>query len=107
MSIQVKSRYYSSAGGFPIKTPKADFVVFAHLNLDLSLSKGEARPPECYVFPAAVIRLVIEVGPSGTWHKCHLKRIAWCESYREAWDLIALALREKAALKQVRSKARK
>lgn len=27
MSIQVKSRYYSTAAGFPIKTPKADFVV--------------------------------------------------------------------------------
>jgi hypothetical protein len=95
VSIQVKSRYYSNADGFPITKPKADFVVFARLNLDSAGSKKGKHPPECYVFPAATVRRVIEVGPSGKWPKCHLRRIRNVESYKEAWDLIASALKKK------------
>ncbi|MGO9265374.1 MAG: hypothetical protein ACLQBA_10925 [Candidatus Binataceae bacterium] len=36
VGLQVKSRYYRNATGFPIKEPKADFVIFAKLNLDSS-----------------------------------------------------------------------
>lgn len=93
VSIQVKSRFYLNATGFPIKEPKADFVVFARLNLDSRASKHGERPPECYVFPAAVVRRVIEVGPSGQWPKCHLSKIKNVESYKEAWTLIEQALR--------------
>jgi hypothetical protein len=95
VGIQVKSQYYRSATGFPIKEPKADFVVFAKLNLDSSTSKGGERAPDCFVFPAAVVRRVIEVGPSGQWPKCHLNRIRNVESYREAWTLIEKALKPK------------
>lgn len=95
VSIQVKSRYYSNATGFPISKPKADFIVFARLNLDSSTSKRGQRPPECFVFPAVVVRRVIEVGPSGQWPKCHLHRIRNAEVYKEAWTLIENALRRK------------
>jgi hypothetical protein len=57
--------FYRNATGFPIKEPKADFVVFARLNLDSKTSKDGERLSDCYVFPAAVVRRVIEVGPSG------------------------------------------
>jgi len=95
VSIQVKSRYYRNATGFPIARPKADFIVFARLNLDSTTSKEGERPPECYVFPAAVVRRVIEIGPSGQWPKCHLRRIRNVERYKEAWHLIAMALKLK------------
>lgn len=93
VSIQVKSRFYHNATGFPIKEPKADFVVFAKLNLDSRTSKRGERSPECYVFPAAVVRRVIEVGPSGKWPKCHVNKIKDVETYKEAWTLIYRALR--------------
>jgi hypothetical protein len=67
VSIQVKSRFYRNATGFPIKESKANFIVFTKLNLDSQKSKDGERLPECYVFPAAVVRRVIEVGPSGQW----------------------------------------
>jgi hypothetical protein len=103
VGIQVKSRYYHNATGFPIKEPKADFVVFARLNLDKSVSKDGGRAPECFVFPAAVVRRVIEVGPSGQWPKCHLNRIKNVETYKEAWSLIEKALRprRKRVIKKV------
>jgi hypothetical protein len=93
VSIQVKSRFYRNATGLPIKEPKADFVVFARLNLDSVTSKDGKRPPECYVFPAAVVRRVIEVGPSGQWPKCHLSKIKNVETYKEAWNVIESALK--------------
>jgi hypothetical protein len=95
VSIQVKSRYYRNADGFPISEPKAAFIVFARLNLDSTTSKNGVRSPECYVFPAAVVRRVIEIGPSGKWPKCHIRKIRNVESYKEAWNLIALALKKK------------
>jgi hypothetical protein len=91
----VKSRYDCNAAGFPIANPKADFIVFARLNLDSTTSKEGERSPECYVFPAGVVRRVIEIGPSGKWPKCHLRRIRNVESYKEAWHLIAKALKLK------------
>lgn len=93
VSIQVKSRFYRNATGFPIKEPKADFVVFARLNLDSRTSKDGERLPECYAIPAAVVRRVIEVGPSGQWPKCHLSKIRNVETYKEAWTLIDRALK--------------
>ena len=93
VSIQVKSRFYRNATGFPIKEPKANFIVFAKLNLDSQTSKDGERLPECYVFPAAVVRRVIQVGPSGQWPKCHLSKIKNVESYKEAWTLIDRALK--------------
>jgi hypothetical protein len=111
VSIQVKSRFYRNATGFPIKEPKSDFVVFARLNLDSSTSKDGERPPECYVFPAAVVRRVIEVGPSGQWPKCHLSKIKNVETYKEAWTLIESALKagkaKRAAVKPKRPGAKR
>ena len=95
VSIQVKSSFYRNAAGFPIKEPKASFVVFAKLNLDAQTSKDGERKPECYVFPAAVVRRVIEVGPSGQWPKCHLHKIRNVETYKEAWTHIEKALKRK------------
>jgi hypothetical protein len=95
VSIQVKSRYDTNADGFPITKPKADFVVFARLNLDPEGAKKGKTQPECYVFPATTVRRAIEVGPSGKWPKCHLRRIRDVESYKERWDLIASALKQK------------
>ena len=95
VSVQVKSSFYRNATGFPIKEPKASFVVFAKLNLDAQTSKDGERKPECYVFPAAVVRRVIEVGPSGQWPKCHLHKIRNVETYKEAWTLIEKALKRK------------
>jgi hypothetical protein len=43
VGIQVKSRYYRNANGFPIKEPKADFVVFSRLNLDSAVLVGRHR----------------------------------------------------------------
>jgi hypothetical protein len=67
--------------------------VFARLNLDSRTSKDGESLPECYVFPAAVVRRVIEVGPSGQWPKCHLSKIKNVETYKEAWTLIDRALK--------------
>lgn len=68
---QVKSRYYNNASGFPIKNPKADFVVFARLNLDTGTRKRLPLPPDCSVFPALIVKRAIEVGPSNKWHPKH------------------------------------
>ena len=95
VGIQVKSRYDRNATGFPIKEPKAEFVIFTRLNLNTHGGKTEPRAPECYVFPARVVRRAIEVGPSGTWPKCHLIRIRNVEQYREAWPLIRKALKRR------------
>lgn len=94
VGIQVKSRYDRASDGFPIRTPQADFVVFARLNLDSRTSSSEICQPDCYVFPRSVVKRAIEVGPSGKWHKCHLRRIRNVEQYREAWDLISTALKK-------------
>lgn len=90
VGIQVKSRYATASDGFPIVKPRADFVVFVRLNLDT-----KKRQPDCYIFPASVVKRAIAVGPSGKWHKCHLRRIRNVEQYREAWGLIAKALKKR------------
>jgi hypothetical protein len=110
VGIQVKSRYYSNATGFPIKEPKADFVVFARLNLDSSTARDGERAPECFVFPAAVVRRVIEVGSSGQWPRCHINKIRDVEKYREAWALIDKALKPRrisAVRKATHSRSKK
>ena len=104
VGIQVKSRYYRNATGFPIKEPKADFVVFTRLNLDAQPSLDGSRLPDCYVFPAAVVRRVIAVGPSGKWPKCHLHRIRNVETYKEAWSLIDNALKKTVPRKVIKGR---
>lgn len=107
VGIQVKSRYYSNATGFPIKEPNADFVVFTRLNLDSNAANHGKQAPECFVFPAAVVRRVTEVGPSGQWPKCHLRKIRNVERYKEAWALIANALKRRRAAPTVRGRTKK
>jgi hypothetical protein len=92
VGVQVKSRYAQNSDGFPIKATKADFVVFVRLNLD---AESDRPLPDCFVFPASVVTRGIEIPPSGKWPKCHLRRIKNVEQYREAWHLIAKALKKR------------
>jgi hypothetical protein len=88
IQVEVESGWPHSAVGCSFKKPAADFVVFARLNLD-----APGAHPDCYVLPADLVRVAIEVGPSDALQKCHLARIENFEQYRDAWHLIRAALK--------------
>lgn len=84
--IQVKSRWRTGAGGFPIKNFGCDFVVVVLLNRGSKDGKKEVLPPRYFIFPTDVI----ESAPrSKNWSKVNLKDIARHEEYEEKWHLIS------------------
>lgn len=92
--VQVKSRWRTGAGGFPIKNFGCDFVVVVLLNRGSKDGKKEVLPPRYYVFPVHVI----ESAPrSKDWGKVNLKDIPNYEEYEEKWHLISEFLGESNA----------
>lgn len=83
--IQVKSRWRTGAGGFPIKNFDSDFVVVVLLNRGSKDGKKEVLPPRYFVFPIDVIKAAPR---SENWSKISLKDIADFESYENKWALI-------------------
>ena len=84
--IQVKSRWATKAGGFPIKNFDCDFVVVVLLNRGSKDGKKEVLPPEYFVIPAAVVKQACRTDTS--WSKVLLKDINNLEQYREKWSLV-------------------
>lgn len=94
--VQVKSRWRTGAGGFPIKNFNCDFVVVVLLNRGSKDGKKEVMPPKYFVFPVAVV----ESAPrSENWGKVNLRDISGYEEYEEKWHLIADFLLDKNAQK--------
>jgi hypothetical protein len=92
--VQVKSRWRTGAGGFPINNFGCDFVVVVLLNRGSKDGKKEVLPPKYYVFPVGVI----ESAPrSKDWGKVNLKDIPCYEEYEEKWHLISEFLGESNA----------
>ena len=84
--IQVKSRWRTGAGGFPIKNFSCDFVVVVLLNRGSKDGKKEVLPPKYYIFPVKVI----EKAPrSDNWGKVQLRDIPNLEEYEDQWQLIS------------------
>ena len=87
--IQVKSRWRTGAGGFPIKNFNCDFVVVVLLNRGSKNGRKEVLPPKYYVFPVSII----ENAPrSKHWGKINLKDINDFENYENKWHLITAFL---------------
>jgi len=89
--IQVKSRWRTGAGGFPIKNFACDFVVVVLLNRGSKDGKKEVMPPKYYVFPVNIIK---DAPRSKNWGKVNLKDIPGYETFEEKWHLIAEFLSE-------------
>lgn len=85
--IQVKSRWATKAGGFPIKNFGCDFVVVALLNRGSKDGRKEIKQPEYFVIPVAVVQKACNTKSS--WSKVFLKDIPNLEQYRENWYLIS------------------
>jgi hypothetical protein len=103
--IQLKSRFATGAGGFPIRNLDSDFVCFVRLNRGsrnyLRLEKSARRiptdietgrlPPEIYVFPKRVIRAAwTPATPFGGG--VQLKNIPNPDRYLHAWGYITAFL---------------
>ncbi|MBF0411746.1 MAG: hypothetical protein HQK70_03430 [Desulfamplus sp.] len=84
--IQVKSRWRTGAGGFPIKNFECDFVVVVLLNRGSKDGKKEVLPPKYYVFPVELVQLAPR---SKDWGKVNMKDIPNYEHYEEKWNLIS------------------
>lgn len=92
--VQVKSRWRTGAGGFPIKNFGCDFVVVVLLNRGSKDGKKEVLPPRYYVFPVGVVE---STPRSKDWGKVNLKDIPNYEEYEEKWHLISEFLGESNA----------
>ena len=84
--IQVKSRWATKSGGFPIKNFDCDFVVLVLLNRGSKDGKKEVLPPEYFVFPVAIVKSACQTDTS--WSKVHLKDIENIARYRDEWSLV-------------------
>jgi len=91
--IQVKSRWETKAGGFPIKNFGCDFVVVVLLNRGSKDGKKEIKPPEYFVIPVKVVQKACNTKSS--WGKVLLKDISNLEQYRDNWSLISSFLKQK------------
>lgn len=96
--IQVKSRWRTNAPGFLIRSVDADFTVFCRLNRGNRQGTARVRPPEYFVLPRAVVEAAHR---ADGWGKILLRDIPDLDSYRDAWDLVRVALR----LPQARTKS--
>ena len=85
--IQVKSRWATKAGGFPIKNFECDFVVVVLLNRGSKDGKKEVLPPEYFVIPVDIVKEVCRADTS--WSKVLLKDVENLESYRDNWRLVS------------------
>ncbi len=92
--VQVKSRWRTGAGGFPIKNFNCDFVVVVLLNRGSKDGKKEVMPPNYFVFPVAIVK---SAPRSENWGKVNLRDIPDYEEHKEKWHLIADFLRDKNA----------
>ena len=87
--IQVKSRFPTGAGGFPLKVADGfDFLVFVRLNRG-TRRRPEPSPPIFYVFPSDVIQAAHR---PGRFSKVVLRDIPNNDDYRDRWDLITTFL---------------
>ncbi|MGM0593332.1 MAG: hypothetical protein ACQETD_02255 [Pseudomonadota bacterium] len=84
--IQVKSRWATKAGGFPIKNFECDFVVVVLLNRGSKDGKKEVLPPEYFVIPVDVVKKVCRTNTS--WSKVMLNDVENLDSYRGNWGLV-------------------
>ena len=84
--IQVKSRWATKAGGFPIKNFDCDFVVVVLLNRGSKCGRKEVLPPEHFVIPVDIVQAVCRTDTS--WSKVLLKDITDLEGYRDNWGLV-------------------
>ena len=85
--IQVKSRWATKAGGFPIKNFECDFVVVVLLNRGSKDGKKEVFPPEYFVIPVDIVKKVCRTDTS--WSKVLLKDVESLEFYRDNWGLVS------------------
>lgn len=84
--IQVKSRWATKAGSFPIKNFNCDFVVVVLLNRGSKDGRKDVLPPDYFVMPVNVVQSVCRTDTS--WSKVLLKDIVDLESYRDNWGLV-------------------
>ena len=84
--IQVKSRWATKAGGFPIKNFECDFVVVALLNRGSKDGRKDVLPPDFFVIPVDIVKSVCRTDSS--WSKVLLKDIENLEYYRDNWELV-------------------
>jgi len=91
--IQVKSRWATKAGGFPIKNFDCDFVVVVLLNRGSKDGKKEVKPPDYYVIPIDVVQKACNTESS--WSKVLLKNIQNLEQYSKNWPLISNFLKQR------------
>lgn len=89
--VQVKSRWQTGAGAFPIRNFNCDFVVVTLLNRGSKDGKKEVLPPKYFVFPVAVVR---SAPRSKKWGKVNLRDIPNYEKYEENWYLISDFIKE-------------
>lgn len=85
--IQVKSRWATNSGGFPIKNFDCEFVIVALLNRGSKDGKKEIKAPEYFVIPVQVVKSALR--DTSTWSKVVLKDIQNLENYRENWSQIS------------------
>lgn len=86
--IQVKSRWASDSDeSFPLKSDRADFVVFVMLNRGNRFgSKVIAKSsPKMFVFPMSV---ALSARRQDGWSKVQTRKIEQRDSYLENWELV-------------------
>jgi hypothetical protein len=91
--IQVKSRWITGASGFLIKGFDSDFVVVVKLNRGRVGGGGVVTNPDYFVFPTNVVQRACR---TNSWSKAEFKDIEQCDTYKDAWGLIAKFLSEQA-----------
>jgi hypothetical protein len=91
--VQIKSRWVTKAGGFPIKNFGCDFVVVVLLNRGSKDGKKEVKAPEYFVVPVDVVQKACNTKSS--WSKVLFKDIPHLEQYRDNWSLISSFLKQK------------
>jgi hypothetical protein len=89
--IQVKSRWKTKPEGFIIKNFECDFVVIALLNRGAKDGSAPVQPPEYYVLPVDVAKMLPR---TEGWGKVSLSSIPDRVSYRDGWELIRSFLQE-------------
>ncbi|MEN1678110.1 MAG: hypothetical protein AAGJ46_00845 [Planctomycetota bacterium] len=91
VTIQVKSRWDSSARGFFLRSISTDFVVAVFLNMSAS-DESQGPKPVYYVLPRRILR---KYWRRENTPKLYLPDIYRLERYRSAWHMIVEELRQR------------
>lgn len=83
--VQVKSRWRTKAEGFIIKNFECDFVVIVLLNRGSKNGKADAKAPEYFVIPVAILAALPR---TKGWGKISFSKFPELHYYRDRWDLI-------------------